>query len=57
MAKPKAKGKKDRKGKRKYERDEPVSLHPLTLEEALGALLKTPPEKDAEKSSGAAQDD
>ncbi len=32
--------------KRGYKRDKPVSLHPLSLEDALGALLQTPPEPD-----------
>lgn len=37
------------KGK-KY--DKPVSLHPLSTEEALEALLKTPPKREMKKKEG-----
>lgn len=37
------------RGKRKYTRDEPVSLYPLDLEEALKALLETPPERNEDE--------
>ena len=46
------KNKQDTKSKKGSPNEKPISLHPLTLEDAVVALLETPP-KDENKTSKA----